>query len=68
MNTKDLDELINRTIDKVLGKKLREDFDPSNPSISLLYKTEYCKGYRDGFTEGVKWLIAKNIFKDDSND
>ena len=64
MNTEDLDKLINSAIDKILGKKLREDFDPNNPTISLLYKTEYCKGYRDAFAEAVKWLIGKNIFKD----
>ena len=64
MNTEDLDKLINSAIDKILGKKLREDFDPNNPTISLLYKTEYCKGYRDGCAEAVKWLIGKNIFKD----
>ena len=64
MNTEELDKLINSAIDKILGKKLREDFDPNNPTISLLYKPEYCKGYRDGFAEAVKWLIGKNIFKD----
>lgn len=64
MNTEDLDKLINSAIDKILGEKLREDFDPNNPSINLLYKAEYCKGYRDGFAEAVKWLIGKNIFKD----
>lgn len=64
MNMEDLDKLINSAIDKILGEKLREDFDPNNPSINLLYKTEYCKGYRDGFAEAVKWLIGKNIFKD----
>ena len=60
-----LEESINHVIDKVLGKKLRDDFDPNNPTGSLLYKTEYCKGFREGFENGVKWLIAKEIFKND---
>lgn len=62
---KSFEEQINGVIDEVLGKILRENFNPDNPLEGLLYKTEYCKGFREGFEAGVKWLIAKEIFKTD---
>lgn len=54
-----LKELINRECDKILGEIIRKDFDPRKPESSLLFKTEYCKGFREGYERGVQMIVER---------
>ena len=54
-----LKELINRECDKILGEIIRKDFDPRKPESSLLFKTEYCKGFREGYKRGAQLIVER---------
>lgn len=54
-----LEELINRECDKILGEIIREDFNLLKSGSSLVLKTEYCKGFREGYKRGAQLIIER---------
>ena len=54
-----LEELINRECDKIIGEIIREDFILLKPESSLVLKTEYCKGFREGYKRGAQLIIER---------